>query len=145
MENEQRIYEIGYLLSPLIPEEKIEEEIGSLRKIIENKKGLIMSESRPKLQKLAYPIKGNESAYFGWFRFNCHPETILEIKNSLEKEKIIRFLLTQAVKERLVLISPKKARGKKKAVPPEIKQRGEIKLEEIDKKLEELLKGTNNE
>lgn len=144
MEKGQKIYEIGYLLSPLIAEEKLDEEISVLRKLIEEKGGFIISEGRPKSQKLAYPIKKFETAYFGWFKFSSDSETISEIKNSFEKsplgEKIIRFLLIETKKETIAPISPKKAIRKKKLfVTPEAKVKGEIKLEEIDKKLEELL------
>jgi len=133
MENEQKIYEIGYLLSPLIPEEKLDEEISVLRKTIEDKGGFIMSEARPKIQKLAYPIKKLESAYFGWIKFTADPSSLPEIKNP----QIIRFLITEIIKETLTPPPAKKIIRKKKTIIPEIKEG--VKFEEIDKKLEELL------
>lgn len=137
MENEQKIYEIGYLLSPLIPEEKLDEETGSLRKIIEDKRGLITNEGRPRSQRLAYPIAKAESAYFGWFKFSVEPAVLLEIKSSFGKNsKTIRFLTKEIIKETMASSSKKTIR-KKKVVAPEPKE--EAKLEEIDKKLEELL------
>jgi len=138
MENEQRIYEIGYLLSPLIPEEKLDEEIGSLRKLIEDKKGFILNEGRPKMQRLAYPIKKLESAYLGWIKFAAEPTILFEIKNSFKKlSSSIRFLIREIVKETLAPSSAKKIIKKKKTIIPGIKE--EAKFEEIDKKLEELL------
>ena len=133
METEQRIYEIGYLLSPLIPEEKLDEEISILRKIIEDKQGFIMSEARPKIQKLAYPIKKLETAYFGWIKFTATPSSLPEIKSP----QIIRFLITEIIKETLTPHPAKKIIKKKKIMIPEMKE--EVKFEEIDKKLEELL------
>ena len=140
MENEQKVYEIGYLLSPLISEEKLDEEIGSLRKIIEDGGSFIMSEGQPKMQKLAYAVEKNENAYFGWIKFTAGPEILLEIKGSFEKlkEKIIRFLIIETVKETLAPAVSKKIFKKRKTVFPEGKE-GEMKFEEIDKKLEELL------
>jgi len=129
METEQKMYEIGYLLSPLIPEEKLDEEIFVLRKSIEDKQGLIISEGRPKMQRLAYPINKLETAYFGWIKFMAEPSSLPEIKNP----QIIRFLITEIIKS-----SPaKKIIKKKKAIIPGIKEG--VKFEEIDKKLEELL------
>lgn len=137
METEQRIYEIGYLLSPLIPEERLDEEISVLRKIIEDKKGFILSEARPRIQKLAYPIKNLETAYFGWIKFTADPSSLPEINPPAGGEKIIRFLITEIVET-----PPAKKIIKKKKIPPAggisgIKEG--VKFEEIDKKLEELL------
>jgi len=133
METEQKMYEIGYLLSPLVPEEKLDEEIGSLRKLIEDKKGFILNEGRPKIQKLAYPIKKLETAYFGWIKFTADPSSLPEINPPAGGPQIIRFLITEIIK------SPpaKKIIKKKKTMISGIKEG--VKFEEIDKKLEELL------
>ncbi len=134
METEQRMYEIGYLLSPLIPEEKLDEEISVLRKIIEEKQGFIMSEVRPKIQKLAYPIKKLETAYFGWIKFTAEPKVLSKINPPTGgEEKVIRFLITEIIKEPL----SKKIIKKKKTIISGIKEG--VKFEEIDKKLEEIL------
>lgn len=136
------MYEIGYLLTPLIPEEKLDEEVFVLRKLIEDKKGLIINEARPKMRKLAYIIKNFESAYFGWIKFTADPETIKEIESSLKNppiggDKLVRFLIVKVIKEAAVLRPARKIIKKKK--PAEPKEKIEIKPEEIDKKLEELL------
>jgi len=146
MEKEQRIYEIGYLLSPLVSEEKLDEEVSFLRKVIEDRGGMIISEERPKSHKLAYPIKKFETAFFGWIKFNAETEKILEIKNSFEKpgageQKILRFIITKAIKERIFQpLKPRILKRRKPAVVSEIKE--EAKIEEIDKKLEELLRNS---
>lgn len=138
MEKEQKMYEIGYLLNPLIPEEKLDEEVFVLRKLIEDKKGFIINEARPKMRKLACPIKKIESAYFGWVKFTTNPEAIEEIESSLKKnDKVIRFLIVKVIKEEAISRPVRKIVKKKK--PTEPKEKIEIKLEEIDKKLEELL------
>lgn len=138
MDREQKMYEIGYLLSPLIPEEKLDEEVSVLRKLIEDRQGLIINEGRPKMRKLAYPINKTESAYFGWVKFTASPEILKEIENPLKKNnKIIRFLIIKAVKETTVSMPARKIVKKKKPAGP--KEKIEIKPEEIDKKLEELL------
>lgn len=146
MEKDPIMYEIGYLLSPLIPEEKLDEEISDLRKLIEGGQGLIINESRAKIQKLSYPIKkhgspagGYTTAYFGWIKFFGSPESLAEIKNSLGKnDKIIRFLITKTTKESLAPKMTKKI-IKKRTVAPKEKKKTEIKIEEIDKKIEELI------
>lgn len=145
MENERKIYEIGYLLSPLISEEKLGEEISVLRKIIEDNQGMITAEESPKTRRLAYPIAKAENAYFGWLKFTGSPEVINDIKISLEKlrAKIIRFLIAEIAKETIVSVPAKKIARKKKIIPagqsPMAGAAEGAKFEEIDKKLEELL------
>ncbi len=147
MEKGQNIYEIGYLLSPLIPEEKLDEEISVLRKAIEDKQGFILSESRGKIHRLAYTIKAHgssgkfDSAYFGWMKFTIEPEQLLETKNTLDKNnQLIRFLIVKAVKEQPARqMGIKRPAKKKMTAAEELKERGEVQTEEIDKKLEEIL------
>jgi small subunit ribosomal protein S6 len=143
---EQKMYEIGYLLSPLVPEEKLDEEISALRKLIEDRKGFIMNEGRLKSRKLAYPINKFETAYFGWMKFLVNPEDVSKVKSSFKNppsaqggggDKIIRFLITQIIAEKTAPIITKKIVKKKKVAVP--KPKPEIKIEEIDKKIEELI------
>lgn len=145
MEKEPKIYEIGYLLSPFIPEEKIDNEIADLRKLIEERQGLIVNEQRAKLQKLAYtikkPHKGKfDSVYFGWIKFMTRSSVIPEIKSAFDKkENIVRFLVTKILKEEPLKRAVKKIVKKKIVTPLSEKPKTEVQLEEIDKKLEELI------
>ncbi len=153
MEKEQKMYEIGYLLSPLLAEEKLEEEVLGIRKAIEDKQGFVISEARPKNQKLSYSVKipgspagGFGTAFFGWIKFLVDPDGLTEINAFLKSplvssaNKLIRFLITGVKKETM---SPKPERAvRKRRVPAEGlagKEKTEIKIEEVDKKLEELL------
>lgn len=136
MEKETKMYEIGYLLSPLISEENLDEEISALRKLIEDKQGFIMNENRARSQNLAYPVKGFNSAYFGWIKFAVSPEVLPEIK--ISGDKIIRFLIIKTIKETAVPRLIKKI-VKKKISFERPKEKLGIKPEEIDKKIEELL------
>lgn len=143
MEKETKMYEIGYLLSPLISEEKLDEEISALRKLIEDRKGFIMNESRAKSQSLAYPVKGFNSAYFGWIKFVASPEVLPEIKISFDNppiggDKIVRFLIIKTIKETAIPRLTKKIVRKKISLERPKEKLG-IKPEEIDKKIEELL------
>lgn len=142
MEIEPKTYEINYLLVPLIPEEKLGEEVDALRKIIENNSGFIVGEEHAKMQRLAYKIKKFETAYFGWFKFSAKPEAISAIKNSFEKnEKVIRSLIIEAGKENLPQFSARRtsSAGKPESAEQE-EPKAEIKPEQIDEKLNEILK-----
>ena len=57
MERNNKIYEINYLMTPLIPEDRVAEETAVFRKIVEDNKGFVVGEDQPKMQKLSYAIK----------------------------------------------------------------------------------------
>lgn len=147
MDGEQKIYELGYLLTPLIPEDGLDGEISVLRNLIENKHGLIISEEKAKMHRLAYTIIKRhfgrfDSAYFGWVKFMAVPEMIGEIEKDFKKlSNIVRFIILDITKEESIKKMPtaKAIKRKRPVIIKEAKPKEEIKTEEIDKKLEELL------
>lgn len=148
MEKDSKIYEIGYLLSPLIPEDKVNEEISVLRNLIEKNNGLITGEETARMRRLAYTLKkpnagSFDSAYFGWIKFMAGAEDFLETKKEFEKnERIIRFMALESAQEKVVKKSTadKIAKKRRAAVKPaDTGPKEEIKTEEVDKKLEELI------
>ena len=50
MDRDNKTYEINYLMTPLLPEDKLAEETAFLRKIIEDNKGFVVGEDQPKTQ-----------------------------------------------------------------------------------------------
>ena len=147
MERENKTYEINYLMTPLLPEDKVAEETAVLRKIIEDNKGFVVGEDQPKTQKLSYPIKKFDSAYYGWFKFSAGAESIDNIKNGFNKnEKILRALVTEAGKENIAQFALRYgvAMPKSEAVSSEKAEKVEIKPEQIDEKLAEILKESSS-
>lgn len=145
MEKDVRTYEINFLLVPLIPEDKVNEEVAVLRKIIENQNGLITSEDQVKIQRLSYPINKFDSAYYGWFRFSVAPEAILAIKDSfIKEEKVIRTFVSLSGKEDLIKFNSKKTEPSISSSSPEREAvKKEIVPEQIEEKLKEILKEEN--
>lgn len=149
MEKGSKTYELGYLVSPLVAEEKITDEVSILRNAIEKYKGMVLSEEVAKMRRLAYTIKkpgkgSFESAYFGWIKFIADSEFINEIKKDLEKDNnIIRFTILDMSKEDSAIKSDGRGKiSKRKKITIGQKELGpkvEIKTEEIDKKLEEII------
>lgn len=111
MENDstKKLYEVGYLLIPLIAEEKLADEVNVLRSHIESTGGMIVTEDQPKMRRLAYEIRQRGitskkqrfiDAYFGWMRFQASPAEILSITEAFDKnDKILRFLIIKPVKD----------------------------------------------
>lgn len=105
---EPRVYEIGYLLIPTIKEEDIDTHVDALRKMITEKGGLPISEGRPELIELAYPMQKDienkrhtyTKGFFGWVKFDISPEQTMILKKEMDLFKgMIRFLLISTVRE----------------------------------------------
>ncbi len=143
MEKDNKTYEISYLITPLAPEDKVNEELVVFRKIIEDNKGFVDGEEQPKMQNLSYSIKKFNNAYFGWFRFLASADVVDNIKKGfIKNDKILRVLVTEVGKNNIPQFATKKGLGvgKMDGLSTETSEKVEIKPEQIDEKLEEILK-----
>jgi ribosomal protein S6 len=53
--------------------------------------------------RLAYPIEGQEAAYFGYVHFNASTDAIVEISAALKLEqKVLRFLVVTPPMEKTI-------------------------------------------
>lgn len=150
METETKLYEIGYLLRSDLENEGALRASESVRKIIEDEKGLIIQEIQPQRRNLAYPLKKLDAAYFGSFKFIFPFEKIANLKKSLEKTDLLRLLLTQVKQQKeTAKIFPKRRSIRRVSQKESSLSEGEpgkkppapepLQVEEIDKKLEEIL------
>jgi len=129
-------YEISYLLTPDIPEDKIDSETIELKNIITENGGDIVQTNSPEKKRLAYPVKKQNQAYFGVVYFNVDKDGLDKIKKALAfYKKILRFLiLTHSTSSGLI---------KPKPSPVIIRQPAEAPtpIQSFDQKLESILKG----
>ncbi len=107
MSEEIKLYEVGYLLLPMIADEALATEVAALRELVEKHGGAVETADLPKSRPLAYTIDKKiankrtefKHAYFGWIIFRALPEAAPVIKAELDKQdNILRFLLTETVK-----------------------------------------------
>ena len=132
-EVEPRIYELGYLLSPYIAEEKIGAEVEKIKKFLVSAGAAVIAEEEPYLRDLAYEIikmiaNKNEKftqGYFGWIKFEASPEAAESTKIECDNNKgIVRYLLVKTVRENTVYtkrpnkaeINPSKEEGTGEAI-----------------------------
>ena len=114
------------------------------QEIIEKYGGQISQEQTPFKRFLSYPIAKNKEAYFGFLRFSLGTEYLKQLTHDLKLESsLIRFLI--------VTVSPKQLKeeqrpvyrpapeGVRKLYRPKKEKPQEIKPEEFEKKLEEIL------
>lgn len=122
-EDRSQVYEIGYLLVSSIPEEKVTDEVNSLKEILSKKGAEFISEEAPELRTLAYTMVKKigpsnhrfDNGYFGWFKFELSAKEIEGIKKTFEANvNMLRMLVISTIKENTYL-------GKKSPVPmPEV-------------------------
>ncbi|MBI4132632.1 MAG: 30S ribosomal protein S6 [Candidatus Sungbacteria bacterium] len=151
MDSEVRNYEITYLIHPDIAEDEVFGQAGKITSFVQEAHGLVGRIGEPKKRRLAYPIKKFRDAYFGWTKFTIVPERIAEIEKKLALEKnFIRYLIVEDAKRPPLEFRPRREAALRRAPPPSRqlvtpfvpeppKEEDKIKLEELDKKLEEIL------
>jgi ribosomal protein S6 len=133
-------YELTYLISPELSEQEADSLLTEINSFIKEKGG-ILEKNLPLLKKqLGYSVKKKITAYLASVIFQIKPIELKEIKKQIESNpKILRYLVLTVIKEKFKIIS------KSVKIPLIIKKTKEItpqkkvKLEEIEKKLEEIL------
>jgi len=143
-----RVYELGFLLDPAIPEDKLDGEFSSVKKVVESNGGSFISEEWPKIKKLEYTIfkashdgkKRYDTAYFSWIKFETTPLLVDKIYEEIKKnEKIIRFIIIKTVKKDTLAVIRKPVIRKKRKVIEKKEQDSGISKEELDKTIDELV------
>ena len=102
------VYETSYLILPSIPEDKLDEVVASIRKVIAKEGGVEIGAESPFQHPLSYSMSKTvgasryvvSDAYIGWIKFEVDREKIAMIKAGLEKiEELLRFLIVKAPRE----------------------------------------------
>ncbi len=141
----QQNYELSFWLSPRLGEEEIEQRLNNIVKDIEQMGGVVTFNQLPQLKQLAYPIKKEKNGYFGYLKFQSSRDKIGELKKKLDFNKdILRYLIIkieEIVSQRKPV--PKKGlltrRRKSISLMDKKEPKEKINIEELDKKLNEIL------
>lgn len=140
------MYELTYILNPNLSENEVTAEADKVRGFINDQGGAIKNEKIWEKRRLAYEIKKHGYGFYVTTEFELEPEKVIELENRLRLEaQILRhLLLTKELIKEMPRRAPRPKIIKEKLGLPEIKSESEtpkenIKIEEIDKRLEELL------
>lgn len=150
MDSDAKNYELAYLLSPSLPEEEVLGYAGKLSAVIEEQQGAIRRVEPPKKRRLAYAVKKERSAYFGWTTFVARPAAVAAIdKKAKEMPQVLRHMIVEEeIETRGPLLRTFAAGARATAavgapVPEVLREQetpGEkLDFEALDKKLEEIL------
>lgn len=156
MDEDQKLYEITYLISPAYSEEEAQAFQQSLKNEVKNLGGLIDDEGGVLKRRLSYPIKKMPEAHVASFRFLSASEKISGLETKLAVPQVLRFLIVHTkrqpiraaraprigkiIPERPVLEYNLKNAPQSPNLEPRLPDgQAASNIEEIDKKLEEIL------
>ena len=163
--SESKVYEIGYLLVPSIPSEKVGEQVSAFNAILEKNSAAILADEAPALISLAYEMDKStgggshqrfNEGYFGWVKFSCPSTAIEEIRKAFDQNpNVLRTLAISTIKEKTYLGKRAKSenRGEERPVisapdasnaPQEAVVKAPLSpadMNAVDKQLDEIVKG----
>ena len=144
MDDQNKIYEIGFHLIPTIAEEALPEEVSKIKSVIEEGKGSVIADDFPKLRQLAYAIDkviGTtkhvfDKAYFGWIKFEATPECAQAVQTVVEQnDNTLRSLLVKTTREQSILVDvPTFSDNKEEDVVENKKEEVKKPIDESDEK-----------
>jgi small subunit ribosomal protein S6 len=142
-------YQLTYLISPDLPEEKLKNFSKKISDFVLTEGGTLDKTTEPIRKKLAYPIKERKEMFLASLNFYLNPDGVKNLEKKLKSEnQILRYMpLTKKISKKII---PEKIRRK----PLKISEKGissskeirvktenkKVELEEIDKKIDEILK-----
>jgi ribosomal protein S6 len=103
--NENRVYEISYILVPTMLEDAAAEKINSLKQSIASLGASFISEEAPYARDLAYEMlrviknvnNRFDTGYFGWIKFELDPANLIKVEKFFKlDEDIIRYIAVKA-------------------------------------------------
>ena len=146
-----KTYELTYIIPSGLNQIEIESTTKEIESFIQQKEGIILKSEKSLAKTLSYPIKKNSSGYFVTLILNILEDKVKELKEKLDKNNnILRhfILIHKPLKEisrRRMLIRPKaesrvnKNFDIKNFSEQKKTDKVEVKSEDIDKKLDEIL------
>lgn len=126
-EIQKKSYEISYLLNP--------NEGSDLMSSLLKETGLeILSDGGVTEMRLAYPVKKETRANFGYLHFSAEPETVNKLRDLLQlNANVLRFLI---VTPPFVKTVSRREEGNYRVKP--VEARPEISNDALEEKLEEI-------
>ncbi len=122
--NENQVYEIGYLLLPSLAEDKAGEVVEAIKGLVSKHGGTEIDGEAPFKQDLAYTMTKTvgasryvvNEAYVGWLKFELEPSKALDLKLEVDNlPEVLRMLLIKAPRETTFTFAKARAKAIEKA------------------------------
>jgi small subunit ribosomal protein S6 len=140
------MYDLTYIISPLAGELDNSVVSGKIDALINSLGGIIKKETAGEKRKLAYPIKKQSVGFYVTLEMELEPEKLIELEKTLRMDKdILRYLIinlaelkTERAPRRTFIKAKSPVLGQTGGEAPTKTEK--VKIEELDRKLEEILK-----
>ena len=143
MDKDKQLYEIAYLIAPSMSEEEAQNFHQTIKNEAQGMGALIDDEGRVEKKRLRYPIEKSLEAYLAYFRFTLESEKINDLDLRLKNDKnILRHLAIKTKRQIQKTFSTRPFKATSEKPNETLTPKEEIpaaNIEEIDKKLEEIL------
>jgi len=150
-------YELSFWLTSDLNESEAEAVFNEITQKIESLGGQIINTQIPQLKPLSYKIKKETNGYFGFIQFSGGEDKLTDFQKEMQlNDKILRFIMIrirdskQRPKPREIkhpfifkarqISHQEKATSSPRRTGPTSVSREEMTLEELDEKLNEILK-----
>jgi len=139
------MYELTYIISLLSADTNTASVAEKVRAQIKELGGEAKKEYISEKKKLAFQIKKQGSGFYATVVFEMEPERVDELNTFMRSNNdVLRHMIINQAELRTEKVSKKPAKAKSAASETTIGEStaktGKVKIEELDKKLEELLK-----
>lgn len=141
-------YELFYIIPGKYTEDEAEAISAKVKELVKKSGGEITASDNLGTKKLAYDIKGAQAGIFMVLEFNAEQEQIKEMDNALKLTgELTRYQLTnkkEETQEEIMRAKRAQERQEKMAQKTEEEKTSpapKVSLEELDKKLGEILSG----
>ncbi len=121
-EENNRFYELGYLITPTTAETEVDAVVAALKRAIATVGGAVHSDGAPEFIDLAYQMEKSVASkkykytqgYFGFIKFETAPETIEALTKAIDGNKhLIRYILVKTSVENTIVFKKPKVDAKR--------------------------------
>jgi len=140
-------YELLYLISASYSEDELTPLKETVKQLVEKHGGKINFEDSLGKKKLAYPINNIRNGYYLVYEFDIEPSNIVNLDRDLTlTAEVVRHQIVSKKLKSPTMVKITEEKIKKEKVEIEKKEKAQadkekIKLEDLDKKLDEILDG----
>ncbi len=152
LDTSKQYYELAFHIRSNLEEADVQKTRQDLEKYITSNGGIISFVKDPERVRLAYPIKHQPNAFFGFFNFNLElpEESVMKIRDDLRlNSNVLRFLILKHKVEpkldkgdlvrRMASAEKRKIKAVKDAEKSAKGEAPKADEKEIDEKLEEII------
>lgn len=147
MDKDTKLYEIAYLITPAMTEDEARDFHQKIKNSVLELGGLMNHEGDIKKRRLSYVIAKMTEAYLASFQVMLPREQVSKLKAILERQEILRSLMVLTRRNpvrapHIKSLHKVPAAESTEPIVMEISEtpaESQAKIEEIDKKLEEIL------